>query len=56
MIIEIFIKTKNTIKLCKNYVTVIITFVPLCSSSRAKGRIPRTMSIPLLSTKMAAHL
>ena len=32
------------------------TFVPLCSSSLAKGRTPRTMSIPLLSTKMAAHL
>jgi len=38
------------------WVDVTITFVPLCSSSLAKGRTPRTISIPLLSTKMAAHL
>lgn len=33
-----------------------LTLVPRCNKSRANGKIPRTISTPLLSTKMAAHL
>lgn len=34
----------------------LFTLVPRCSKSRANGRIPSTISTPLLSTKIAAHL
>lgn len=37
-------------------ILVKLTLVPRCNKSRANGRIPRIISTPLLSTKMAAHL